>query len=67
MIQQWNEFAAPDQYGVEASNDIEPTVAHRLDGPYSDGWGYYYLDLVTKLIGSTPARSLTKLSHSKCT
>ena len=19
-------------------------------GPYSDGWGYYYLDLVTKLI-----------------
>jgi hypothetical protein len=50
MIQQWNEFAAPDQYGVEASNDIEPTVIHRLDGPYSDGWGYYYLDLVTKLI-----------------
>ena len=50
MIQQWNEFAVPDQYGVEASNDIEPTVIHRLDGPYSDGWGYYYLDLVTKLI-----------------
>ncbi len=50
MIKQWNEFAAPDQYGVEASNDIEPTVVHRLEGPYSDGWGYYYLDLVTKLI-----------------
>ena len=50
MIQQWNEFAAPDQYGVETSQDMEPTVAHRLDGPYSDGWGYYYLDLVTKLI-----------------
>ncbi len=50
MIKQWNEFGAPDQYGVEASNDIEPTVVHRLDGPYSDGWGYYYLDLVTKLI-----------------
>ena len=50
MIQQWNEFGAPDQYSVEASNDIEPTVVTELDGPYSDGWGYYYLDLVTKLI-----------------
>ncbi|MGC9261056.1 MAG: hypothetical protein ACP5I8_13405 [Phycisphaerae bacterium] len=50
MIQQWNEFGAPDQYSVEGSNDIEPTIIHRLDGPYSDGWGYYYLDLVTKLI-----------------
>lgn len=50
MIQQWNEFAGPDQYGVESSNDIEPTVIDRLDGPYSDGWGYYYLDLVTQLI-----------------
>ena len=50
MIQQWNEFASPDQYSVEASNDIEPTVVHRLEGPYSDGWGYYYLNLATKLI-----------------
>ena len=50
LIQQWNEFCAPDQYGVETSQDIEPTVIHSLDGPYSDGWGYYYLDLVTKLI-----------------
>ena len=50
MIQQWNEFCAPDQYGVETSQDIEPTVVHWLEGPYSDGWGYYYLDLVTKLI-----------------
>ncbi len=50
LIQQWNEFCAPDQYGVEASNDIEPTVVHGLDGRYSDGWDYYYLNLATKLI-----------------
>ncbi len=50
FIQQWNEFASPDQYGVEGSNDIEPTVLRRLEGPHSDGWGYYYLDLVTKLV-----------------
>ncbi|MGC8625682.1 MAG: hypothetical protein ACP5VQ_10535, partial [Phycisphaerae bacterium] len=50
MIQQWNEFTAPDMYSVADSDDIEPTVIHRLEGPYSEGWGFYYLDLVTKLI-----------------
>lgn len=50
MVQQWNEFAAPDQYGVEGSNDIEPTTISRLAGPYSDGWGDYYLDLVRTMI-----------------
>jgi hypothetical protein len=50
MIQQWNEFTAPDVYSVEDSDDIEPTIIHRLEGPYSDGWGFYYLDLITRLI-----------------
>lgn len=52
LIQQWNEFASPDQYGVEGSNDIEPTVVTELDGPLSDGWGYYYLTLARELISS---------------
>lgn len=50
LVQQWNEFGPPDQYSVEESNDIEPTVITRFEGAESDGWGTYYLDLVTRLI-----------------
>ena len=50
IIEQWNEFGAPDQYSVAGSNDIEPTVITKFAGQNSDGWGTYYLDLVRKLI-----------------
>ncbi|MDL4821826.1 hypothetical protein [Actinomadura opuntiae] len=50
LVQQWNEFGAPDQFSVPGSNDIEPTKVTRLDGPNSDGWGFYYLNLVRDLI-----------------
>lgn len=50
LIQQWNEFGRPDQYGVAGSNDIEPTRVARLAGADSDGWGFYYLKLVRDLI-----------------
>ncbi len=50
LIQQWNEFLAPDQQSVEGSNDIEPTIITGLDGPASAGWGTYYLDLSTSVI-----------------
>lgn len=50
LVQQWNEFQSPDQFGVEGSNDMEPTVVNKLAGVNSDGWGYYYLNLTTELI-----------------
>jgi hypothetical protein len=50
VIQQWNEFGRPDQYGVASSNDIEPTKITRLAGSDSDGWGFYYLKLVRDIV-----------------
>jgi hypothetical protein len=50
LVQQWNEFGSPDQYSVAGSNDIEPTKLTKLDGPNSDGWGFYYLNLTRELI-----------------
>jgi hypothetical protein len=50
LIQQWNEFVRPDQYSVAGSQDIEPTTITNLAGANSDGWGYYYLNLVHDLI-----------------
>lgn len=50
LLLQWNEFGSPDQYGVEASNDMEPTTITKLAGADSDGWGDYYLNLTTELI-----------------
>ena len=38
LIQQWNEFRVPDQYSVEGSNDIEPTVIHRLVAVHGQKW-----------------------------
>ena len=50
LVQQWNEFGAPDQFNVEASNDMEPTMVNKLAGVNSDGWGFYYLNLTRDLI-----------------
>ncbi len=50
LVQQWNEFGAPDQFTVAGSNDIEPTKITGLDGAASDGWGFYYLSLVREVI-----------------
>ena len=50
LIQQWNEFGQPDQDNVPFSNDIEPTVMKHKLGNESDGWDFYYLNLVTELI-----------------
>lgn len=46
----WNEFGAPDQFSVAGSNDVEPTKVSKLEGKDSDGWGYYYLDLLRDLV-----------------
>lgn len=46
----WNEFGAPDQFGVATSSDLEPTEVNSLRGESSDGWGYYYLDLMRDLV-----------------
>lgn len=50
LVQQWNEFGPSDENNVSQSNDIEPTVVTELSGAQSDGWGGYYLNLVTELI-----------------
>ena len=50
LVQQWNEFIAPDEYSVESGNDMEPTKITNLAGVNSDGWGMYYLNLTQELI-----------------
>ncbi len=68
IINQWNEFAKPDQTNVEYSNDIEPT---RLGGKSANGtiggWGYYYLVLTKALIdlyrGVTPNATIMAISN----
>ncbi|MEV0847011.1 hypothetical protein AB0J21_14235 [Streptomyces sp. NPDC049954] len=50
LVQQWNEFGAPDQFSVAGSNDIEPTKVTTLKGAESDGWGFYYLSLAREVI-----------------
>lgn len=60
----WNEFGAPDQFGVSRSGDMEPTKISERKGAKSDGWGYYYLDLMHEVIdqyragGEVPKLSL---------
>lgn len=50
LLCQWNEFAQPDQYDVERSNDMEPTAldGHGVHG--NGGWGHYYLDLTATMV-----------------
>ena len=45
FINQWNEFVPPDQYNVNLSNDMEPTLLTEEGDSRASGWGFYYLDL----------------------
>ena len=42
---QWNEFEPPDQYNVNLSNDMEPTVMTQAGSHRPSGWGFFYMDL----------------------
>jgi hypothetical protein len=42
---QWNEFEPPDQYDVNLSNDMEPTLMSEEGSHRPSGWGFFYLDL----------------------
>jgi|GEM_PF-1169579 len=48
---QWNEFEPPDQYNVNLSNDMEPTLMTELGSHRPSGWGFFYLDLTKMEIG----------------
>ncbi|MFD1677561.1 hypothetical protein [Alicyclobacillus fodiniaquatilis] len=50
LLQQWNNFSKPDEHSPTASNDIEPTNVKKLNGPNSDGWDNYYLQLIKEMI-----------------
>lgn len=45
FVNQWNEFSPPDQYNVNLSNDMEPTLMTEQRDSRASGWGFYYLDL----------------------
>lgn len=45
FIDQWNEFVPPDQYNVNLSNDMEPTLTTEEGDSRASGWGFYYLNL----------------------
>ncbi len=45
FVNQWNEFEPPDQYDVNLSNDMEPTLITEHGDSRPSGWGFYYLDL----------------------
>ncbi len=42
---QWNEFEPPDQYNVNLSNDMEPTLMSELGSHRPSGWGFCYMNL----------------------
>ena len=50
FINQWNEFEPPDQYNVNLSNDMEPTLMTERGDPRPSGWGFYYMDLTRDMI-----------------
>ena len=45
FINQWNEFEPPDQYNVNMSNDLEPTILTEKGDPRPSGWGFDYFNL----------------------
>ncbi len=47
---QWNEFEPPDQYNVNLSNDMEPTLMTELGSHRPSGWGFFYNDLTRREI-----------------
>ena len=50
FINQWNEFEPPDQYDVNLSNDMEPTIMTQVGDPRPSGWGFFYLDMTRRMI-----------------
>lgn len=44
FINQWNEFMPPDEYNVNLSNDLEPTLVTEKGDPRPSGWGFDYLN-----------------------
>lgn len=50
FINQWNEFETPDQYNVNMSNDIEPTLMTEKSDPRASGWGFLYFNLTREMI-----------------
>lgn len=50
FINQWNEFEPPDQYNVNLSNDMEPTLMTESGDPRPSGWGFYYMKLTQDMI-----------------
>jgi hypothetical protein len=42
---QFNEFEPPDQYSVNLSNDMEPTLMTELGSHRPSGWGFFYVNL----------------------
>ncbi len=50
LLCQWNEFAQPDQWSVELSNDMEPTALNGYGANGNGGWGTYYLDLTKTMV-----------------
>jgi hypothetical protein len=60
FINQWNEFVPPDQYNVNLSNDMEPTLEPTLMTEAGDsrasGWGFYYFNLTREKIAEYHAR-----------
>jgi hypothetical protein len=64
---QWNEFAKPDQFNVNLSNDMEPTIMTELGSHRPSGWGFYYTLLTRmeiaryhRIIAQTADRTSTK-------
>lgn len=52
FIDQWNEFVPPDQYNVNLSNDMEPTIMTEQGDRRASGWGFYYLDMTRNEIAA---------------
>jgi hypothetical protein len=47
---QWNEFEPPDQYNVNLSNDMEPTLMTEPGSKRPSGWGFFYNNLTRREI-----------------
>jgi len=52
FVNQWNEFVPPDQYNVNLSNDMEPTLLTEKGDARASGWGFTYLDLTREEIAA---------------
>jgi hypothetical protein len=50
FINQWNEFVPPDQYNVNLSNDMEPTIMTEVGDDRPSGWGFEYMNITKDYI-----------------